>query len=142
MTRSRVARVALGGSLALWGVLFTVSARAGLVNDVPSCYVAERMPYKPASPSHLIYVLLDQTVQLDPDLHPAPVDLHNGGVIFSAATIEQREQLPRACAQYARHVRGDLLRQLPGLASGKRAGHVAARQAHARSMPSIATSTT
>jgi hypothetical protein len=68
MTRSRVARAALGGSLALWGVLFTVSARAGLVNDVPSCYVAERMPYKPAPPSHLIYVLLDETVRLVPDL--------------------------------------------------------------------------
>jgi hypothetical protein len=75
MTRSRIAREALAGPLALWGALFTVSVRAGLVNDVPSCYVAEHMPYKPASPSHLIYVLLDQTVQLDPDLQASV--LHN-----------------------------------------------------------------
>jgi hypothetical protein len=80
MTRSRVARAALGGLLALWGALCTVSARAGLVNDVPSCYLAERMPYQPASPSRLIYVLLDQTVQLDPDLQASV--LHNlDGVI-------------------------------------------------------------
>jgi hypothetical protein len=49
-------------------LLAAAPAQAGLVNDVPSCYAAERIPYRSAAPDKLIYVLLDQTVQLDPQL--------------------------------------------------------------------------
>lgn len=62
-------RTALAALLVVAGALATARpARAGLVNDVPSCYSSERMPYRPAPSDKLIYVLIDQTVQLDPRL--------------------------------------------------------------------------
>jgi hypothetical protein len=75
MTRSRIAPAALAALLGLGSGLFAVAARAGLVNDVPSCYASEQIPYTAAPPKHLIYVLLDQTVQLDADLQASV--LHN-----------------------------------------------------------------
>lgn len=44
-------------------------AVAGLVNDVPSCYQAFHLPRPPhATPDKLVYILIDQTVSLTPDL--------------------------------------------------------------------------
>lgn len=50
------------------GIAFSASVHAGLVNDVPSCYAAYNIKFQPAAPDKLIYVLIDQTVELDPTL--------------------------------------------------------------------------
>jgi hypothetical protein len=42
--------------------------RAGLVNDIPSCYAANHISPFGRVYNKLVYVLLDQTVQLDPTL--------------------------------------------------------------------------
>ncbi|MEW6467110.1 MAG: hypothetical protein AB1434_14605 [Pseudomonadota bacterium] len=50
------------------------SANAGLVNDVPSCWAATHLAPSGAPYDRLVYVLLDQTVQLDPMLDQSVVD--------------------------------------------------------------------
>lgn len=50
------------------------SAWAGLVNDVPSCYAAFHLTQPHAVPDKLVYVLLDQTVKLDPTLQRSVLD--------------------------------------------------------------------
>jgi len=50
------------------------AAQAGLVNDVPSCWAAARLAPSGAPYDRLVYVLLDQTVQLDPTLDQSVVD--------------------------------------------------------------------
>ncbi len=61
--------------LAIAGVLWMAQdATAGLVNDVPSCYAAAHID-PPAKPyTHLIYILMDQTVKLPPALEQSAVD--------------------------------------------------------------------
>ncbi len=50
------------------------TAHAGLVNDVPSCWAAIHLAPTGAPYDRLVYVLLDQTVQLDPALDQSVVD--------------------------------------------------------------------
>lgn len=50
------------------------AAHAGLVNDVPSCWTATHLVPTGAPYDRLVYVLLDQTVQLDPALDQSVVD--------------------------------------------------------------------
>ncbi len=57
--------IGIAAAAAVFGML---NANAGLVNDVPSCYAANHLPYKSAGHDKLIYVLIDQTVQLDQNL--------------------------------------------------------------------------
>lgn len=55
-------------------VAVPASAWAGLVNDVPSCYAATHIA-PPAKPyTHLIYILMDQTVKLPPTLEQSAVN--------------------------------------------------------------------
>lgn len=60
---------------AIVGFFFGLStnAYAGLVNDVPSCYAANHFPFKSASHQRLIYILVDQTVMLDPQLQQSVI---------------------------------------------------------------------
>ncbi len=44
------------------------SAQAGLVNDVPSCYAATHIVPDPHPYDRMVYILLDQTMLLDPQL--------------------------------------------------------------------------
>lgn len=63
--------LALGASLALSAALL---AHAGLTNDVPSCYTANRIAAPQVQYDQLIYVLVDQTVQLDATLQKSVLD--------------------------------------------------------------------
>jgi hypothetical protein len=49
-------------------------AHAGLTNDVPSCYAANKIVAPQPQYDHLIYVLVDQTVALDPTLQRSVLD--------------------------------------------------------------------
>jgi len=49
-------------------------AHAGLVNDVPSCYGAFHLAAAPQQPTRVVYVLIDQTVLLDPSLQQSVLD--------------------------------------------------------------------
>ncbi|HEX7911946.1 MAG TPA: hypothetical protein VF534_28165 [Paraburkholderia sp.] len=49
-------------------------AHAGLTNDVPSCYSANQIAQRGVPYDQLIYVLVDQTVQLDPSLQKQVLD--------------------------------------------------------------------
>ncbi|MGI4858961.1 MAG: hypothetical protein ACRYHA_18980 [Janthinobacterium lividum] len=57
-------------------VLATVSpvTQAGLINDVPSCYAANKIQGPVASYDKLVYLLIDQTVLLDPTLQKSVLD--------------------------------------------------------------------
>lgn len=59
----------------LISALFALSANAyaGLVNDIPSCYAANHFQFKSAPYQRLIYVLIDQTVMLDPQLQQSVI---------------------------------------------------------------------
>lgn len=71
-------RVAIGWTLACAPML----ARAGLVNDVPSCYGAFHLRRTASTTaSKLVYVLIDQTVQLTPDLQRSVVDNINRMIV-------------------------------------------------------------
>jgi len=50
------------------------SAQAGLVNDVPSCYAATHIAPDTHPYDRMLYVLLDQTVLLDPQLQQSVVN--------------------------------------------------------------------
>jgi hypothetical protein len=63
--------LALGASFAFSGVL---PAHAGLTNDVPSCYAANKIAAPQVQYDQLIYVLVDQTVQLDATLQKSVLD--------------------------------------------------------------------
>ena len=66
----------LGAALAL---SCAAPAFAGLVNDVPSCYQAFKLAQPAvAAPDKLVYVLIDQTVRLTPDLQRSVVRNVNG----------------------------------------------------------------
>jgi hypothetical protein len=54
--------LAVGTCLALMTAL---PAHAGLTNDVPSCYAANKIAAPQIPYDQLIYVLIDQTVLLD-----------------------------------------------------------------------------
>jgi len=58
----------LGKVAALAALHVPAVALAGLVNDVPSCYGAFHLAATPQQPSRVMYVLIDQTVLLDPTL--------------------------------------------------------------------------
>ncbi|WP_028224086.1 hypothetical protein [Paraburkholderia ferrariae] len=60
--------------LALASLQIASVAHAGLVNDVPSCYGAFHLKAAPQPPDHLVYVLIDQTVLLDPNLQQSVLD--------------------------------------------------------------------
>jgi hypothetical protein len=66
----RVVQFAVAGLL----VAAPASAWAGLVNDVPSCYAATHIAPPAKSYTHLIYILMDQTVKLPPALEQSAVD--------------------------------------------------------------------
>lgn len=59
---------------------FSSQADAGLVNDVPSCYTASHYKFISAPYTRLIYVLIDQTVQLDPTLQQSVIDNINRAI--------------------------------------------------------------
>ncbi|MEM5426332.1 hypothetical protein [Paraburkholderia ferrariae] len=63
--------LAFGASFAFLGVL---PAHAGLTNDVPSCYAANKIAAPQVQYDQLIYVLVDQTVQLDATLQKSVLD--------------------------------------------------------------------
>ena len=96
-------------------------AYAGLVNDVPSCYAANHYAFKSAAYTKLAYILVDQTVVLDPELQREAVnsavkllgpgtkfviaefsafsqdrylDVLNTGIIESPMTKSERENVP------------------------------------------------
>jgi len=72
-------RALLTNALAAAGLLLSMTqAHAGLVNDVPSCYAANHLPYQSAAPDKLVYVLIDQTVLLDPTLQQSVISNING----------------------------------------------------------------
>lgn len=52
----------------------SLSAQAGLINDVPSCYKASHYKFESAPYTKLAYILVDQTVVLNPDLQKEAVD--------------------------------------------------------------------
>lgn len=60
--------------LALASLQVASVAHAGLVNDVPSCYGAFHLKAAPQPPERLVYVLIDQTVLLDPNLQQSVLD--------------------------------------------------------------------
>ena len=71
MKRSLFPKTAL---LAAAALLVCGSARAGLVNDVPSCYAATQIQPDAHPYDKLVYILVDQTVALDPELEQSVVD--------------------------------------------------------------------
>lgn len=46
-------------------------AHAGVANDIPSCYAANKMPVPPTPPTSEVFVLVDQTTPLDTSLQDA-----------------------------------------------------------------------
>ena len=79
-------RVLLGSALAL---SCAGPALAGLVNDVPSCYQAFRLPQSAAAaPDKLVYVLIDQTVRLTPDLERSVLHNINGMIQPGSKFVE------------------------------------------------------
>lgn len=62
---------AVGACLALCAAL---PAHAGLTNDVPSCYAANKIASPQVPYDQLIYVLIDQTVLLDATLQKSVLD--------------------------------------------------------------------
>jgi len=63
--------LALGACLALSAAF---PAHAGLTNDVPSCYAANKIASPKVAYDQLIYVLIDQTVLLDATLQRSVLD--------------------------------------------------------------------
>lgn len=63
--------LAIGTCLALTTAL---SAHAGLTNDVPSCYAANKIAAPQIPYDQLVYVLIDQTVLLDATLQKSVLD--------------------------------------------------------------------
>ena len=53
-------------------------ACAGLRNVIPSCYAAAHYRFKARAPQHLLYILIDQTVKLNPKLERSVVNTING----------------------------------------------------------------
>ncbi|MHB1950721.1 MAG: hypothetical protein ACYCQK_04530 [Acidiferrobacteraceae bacterium] len=49
-------------------------ARAGLVNDIPSCYAASHFTFSSPPPDRLLYVLIDQAAPLSPALQKSVID--------------------------------------------------------------------
>lgn len=71
----RMINVVRGSVLAAMISFGAVSiAHAGLANDVPSCYAANKIAAPQPQYDHLIYVLVDQTVALDPTLQRSVLD--------------------------------------------------------------------
>ncbi len=60
------------GALASFGAVSI--AQAGLANDVPSCYAANKIAAPQPQYDRFIYVLVDQTVALDPTLQRSVLD--------------------------------------------------------------------
>lgn len=54
--------------------LTSMSAQAGLTNDVPSCYVANHYKFASSPYTKLAYILVDQTVMLDPELQKEAIE--------------------------------------------------------------------
>ena len=63
---------ALAGMLLL--MLGLPCARAGLVNDIPSCYAASHFSFSSPPPNRLLYVLIDQATPLSPALQKSVID--------------------------------------------------------------------
>lgn len=61
-------------ALAAATLFFSVSAHAGLVNDVPSCYAATHIQPQGKPYNRLVYIVVDQTVQLTPSLKQSVVN--------------------------------------------------------------------
>ncbi|MDE2343113.1 MAG: hypothetical protein KGL63_06925 [Betaproteobacteria bacterium] len=49
-------------------------SRAGLVNDIPSCYAASHFTFGSPPPNRLLYVLIDQATPLSPALQKSVID--------------------------------------------------------------------
>ncbi|WP_321853378.1 hypothetical protein [Paraburkholderia tropica] len=64
----------LSKAAALAALHIATVAHAGLVNDVPSCYGAFHLAAAPQQPARVVYVLIDQTVLLDPSLRQSVLD--------------------------------------------------------------------
>lgn len=71
MKNSRFLKAALTVAAAL---ATCVNAHAGLVNDVPGCYAATHIQPDAQPYDKLVYILLDQTIALDPTLEQSVVD--------------------------------------------------------------------
>lgn len=52
----------------------SLSAQAGLINDVPSCYKAGHYKFESAPYTKFAYILVDQTVVLNPELQKESID--------------------------------------------------------------------
>ncbi len=66
-----------GGIVALSTALLLMlapQAHAGLVNDVPSCYAVNKIAASVATYDKLVYLLIDQTVLLDPTLQQSVIN--------------------------------------------------------------------
>lgn len=55
----------------LAAALISPLAHAGVANDIPSCYAANKMKIKPPPTEAEVFVLIDQTTPLDPSLQDA-----------------------------------------------------------------------
>ncbi|WP_258187875.1 hypothetical protein [Trinickia symbiotica] len=64
----------MAASAALVAIQALTLAHAGLVNDVPSCYGAFHLTAVPQPPDRLVYILIDQTVELDATLQQSVID--------------------------------------------------------------------
>jgi hypothetical protein len=71
MKNSRLLKAALTVAATL---AIGANAHAGLVNDVPGCYAATHIAPDAQPYDKLVYILLDQTVALDPMLEQSVVD--------------------------------------------------------------------
>ncbi len=71
-----IRRVVISSALLL--MVYMPSAKAELVNQIASCYAAYHLPYRSAAPDKLLYVLIDQTVQLSPILQKTVIGNING----------------------------------------------------------------
>ena len=70
----RISRLVRAAAALACCLALNPTAQAGLVNDVPSCWAATHLAPTGAPYDRLVYVLLDQTVQLDPTLDQSVVD--------------------------------------------------------------------
>lgn len=72
--------ILFGWVLAVLTVLGLQPARAGLVNDIPSCYAASHYTFASAPYTRLLYVLIDQVGPLSPALQHSVVSNINGAL--------------------------------------------------------------
>lgn len=68
----------------LAAALISPLAHAGVANDIPSCYAANKLKIKPPQTEAEVFVLIDQTTPLDPSLQDAVRE--NAGRLIKAGS--------------------------------------------------------